>query len=151
MTRFARVDFDTVAPLMPFDKMASQVTGRGEHFEWTAPEHVMHSETPIETRQAAYREKNDPRYVELTGSTFGRLKVIGISASSDHDKRRWVVRCQCGDYEIRKARYIKQCLSGEQEGPAMCMECGYTQRLQRGIHNPKKAAAAAEAIQEAAR
>lgn len=151
MTKFARVDFDTVAPLMPFDKTASQVSARGEIFEYTPPETVLHSDTPIETRQATHREKLDPLFVDMTGIKGGRLTVIGIAASSLPDKRRWVVRCQCGDYEVRRAKIIKSWLAEEFNGYAMCHECGYTQKLLRGQHNEKKAAAAEQAIQEAAK
>lgn len=61
-----------------------------------------------------------------------------MKAASLPDKRRWVVRCQCGGYEVR-------------DGWALCHECGYTQKLLRGQHNAKKAAAAEQAIQEAAK
>lgn len=141
------VDFDTVAPLMPFDKTASQVAGKGEHFEYSPPQDVVRSETPIETRRATPREKLDPGYVDLTGVKVGRLSVIGIAAASSQEKRRWVVRCQCGDYEIRRSKVIRRWMEGENVGGAMCHECGYTQKLLRGEHNEKKAAAAAEAIQ----
>lgn len=151
MSGFSRVDFDTVAPLMPFDKTAGQVAARGESFEYTPPETVVHSETPIETRQATHREKLDPLFVDLTGVKGGRLTVIGIAATSPVDKRRWVVRCKCGDYEVRRAKIIKQWLTEEFNGHAMCHECGYTQKLLRGQHNAKKAAAAEQAIQELAR
>lgn len=148
---YRQVDFDAVAPLMPFDKTASMVTGRGESFEYSPPKDVVHSETPIATRRATPREKLDPEYVDLTGIRAGRLIVMGIDASSPQEKRRWVVRCQCGDYEIRRAKVIKRWLEGENVSSAMCHECGYTQKLLRGEYNPKKAAAAAEAIQEMAR
>lgn len=151
MSGYAKIDFDVIAPLMPFDKTASQVSARGESFEYTLPETVLHSETPIETRQATHREKYDPLFVDLTGVKGGRLTVIGIAASSMPDKRQWVVRCQCGDYEVRRAKIIKGWLTDDFNGHAMCHECGYTQKLLRGQHNEKKAAAAAQAIQEMAR
>jgi hypothetical protein len=135
---------------MPFDKTASMVTSRGEHFEWAPPQNVIHSETPIRLRPATPREVLDPGYVDLTGTKVGRLSVMGIAAFSGQEKRRWVVRCQCGDYEIRRAKFIKACLRGDQRDKATCFECGYTRKLQQGYHNPKKAAAAEEAIQELA-
>lgn len=151
MSRLARIDFDTVAPLMPFDKTASQVAGRGVHFEWEPNREQVHSDLPIKTRQATPRELKDPNYRDLTGAKIGRLRVMGIASFSSQEKRRWVVRCQCGDYEIRRAKFIKACLSGENTDEAMCMSCGYTRKLQQGYHNPKKAAAAAEAIQNSIR
>jgi hypothetical protein len=151
MTRLARIDFDAVAPLMPFDKTAAQVASKGEHFHWEPTGDQLHSELPIRTRQATPREISDPGYVDLTGAQIGRLRVAGIASFSSLEKRRWVVRCQCGDYEIRRAKFIKRCLSGENPVEPMCMECGYTRKLQQGFHNEKKAAAAAEAIQNSIR
>lgn len=45
------------------------------------------------------------------------------------------------------------CVAGDNPGQhePMCDWCSNNERLQRGLHNPKKAAAAAQAIQEAAR
>lgn len=40
----------------------------------------------------------------LIGFRFGYLKVIGLSR---HINGRWVVRCDCGAYEVRKAKAIR--------------------------------------------
>ena len=34
MTRFAQVDMNAVAPLLPGDKVAGRVAARGEHFDF---------------------------------------------------------------------------------------------------------------------
>jgi hypothetical protein len=146
---YRAVSFDTVAPLMPFNKTASMVAGRGEHFEWSPQESQTHSRDPIRTRKAEPSEMAQPTWVDLTGATLGRLRVLGIAELKSRAGANWVVRCVCGSYETRKARFIKACLAGDNPGqhPPMCASCGYTQRLQMGRHHPKKAAAAAEAIQ----
>lgn len=42
--------------------------------------------------------------LNLVGCKVGRLTVIGMARES---KGRWVVRCACGDYEIRTAKAIR--------------------------------------------
>jgi hypothetical protein len=47
--------------------------------------------------------------IDLTGRTFGRMKVIGLYAERNPNlkqKATWVVRCSCGVYEVCKARTI---------------------------------------------
>lgn len=40
----------------------------------------------------------------LTGKRQGRMAVIGLARDIE---ARWIVRCDCGDYEPRKAKAIK--------------------------------------------
>lgn len=154
MTRLARVDFDSVAPLMPSDKVAGRVSSKGEHFDF-APTHPgkVHSAEPLLTRRPTEAELTLPTYTDLTGIKIGRLSVLGVAAEITGNGQKWVVRCVCGLYETRKAKYIKACASGNNPGDTepMCDCCSYTRRLQRGQHNAKKAAAAAEAIQNSIR
>ncbi|MEQ1407755.1 hypothetical protein ABK249_22810 [Neorhizobium sp. Rsf11] len=154
MTRLARVDFDAVAPLLPSDKVAGRVAARGEHFDWKPDlPTTVHSSVPLATRRPTAHELCQPHYTDLTGKRIGRLTVMGVAAEITGNGQKWVVRCVCGAYETRKARSIKSWLVGEWKGDhePMCDCCGYTRRLQMGKFNKKKAAAAAEAIMEAAR
>ncbi|MGO7044368.1 hypothetical protein ACCT07_02855 [Rhizobium johnstonii] len=154
MARLAKIDFDSVAPLYPSDKVAGRVASRGEHFEWTPNQATkIHSADPLAVRRPTENELSRPDYVDLTGSRLGRLMVMGVAAEITGNGQKWVVRCVCGSYETRKARYIKACVAGNNPGSSepMCDACSYTRRLQRGYHNPKKAAAAAEAIQNCIR
>ena len=148
---FHQVDFDTVAPLMPFDKTAGRVVARGEHFEWKPPLSTkIHSADPIPTRRPTAAELTLPSFVNLAGIRFGRLSVLGIATEipSKGNGQRWVVRCVCGAYETRRAKYIKACVAGQNPGEhePMCDWCANTRRLQMGKCDRKKAAAAAEAI-----
>ena len=52
----------------------------------------------------------------LAGLKFGRFIVIGLSSSH---KSRWVVKCACGDYEVRKAKAVKNASNGKD----MCAHC----------------------------
>lgn len=155
MTKFARVDFDAVAPLMPFDTTAGRVAARGESFEWQPTNNHIHSADPIAHRQPIREELANPEFINLTGTRTGRLTVLGVAAEmpSNGNGQRWVVRCVCGAYETRKAKSIKKFLAGEWEADhePMCGWCCNNRRLQRGGFDKRKAAAAAQAIQEMAR
>jgi len=153
MTRLARVDMDAVAPLYPSDKVAGRVAARGEHFEWSPPSTSVHSSDPIPHRAPTAAERAMPEFVDLTGIKSGRLSVLGMAVDVSANGTRWVVRCVCGAYELRRTRYIKACAAGEKTGnnEPMCESCSYTKKLRQGYHNPKKAAAAAEAIQNCIR
>jgi hypothetical protein len=127
-------DFYAVAPLYPSDKVAARVAGRGEHFEFTPPENHTHSDLPIATRAPTPRELSDPFFTNWTGTAIGRFLVTGIMAESPEDHKRWVVRCVCGCYEIRKSKFIKKSV----DKPSllhtpMCGWCAKTRDLQRGI------------------
>lgn len=150
MKGFAHIDFDAVAPLHPSDKVAGRVAARGEHFEWSPAPHHTHSADPIAVRRPSEGELKQASFVDLTGVKVARLTVIGIAAEIvSGNGTNWVVRCVCGSYETRKAKFIKACAAGNNPGEdePMCDWCNKTRKLQRGIHHPKKAAAAAEAIQ----
>lgn len=143
--------FDIIAPLSPFDKTASMVAGKGEHFHWEPfQEGKIHSADPLPVRPPTVQEAGQPCFVDLKGVKIGRFTVQGLSADIVSSRgANWVVRCVCGAYETRKAKFIKACAAGDNpcDPPPMCDSCSYTRRLQKGMHHPKKAAAAAEAIQ----
>lgn len=150
MTGFARVDLNSVAPLFPSDKVAGRVSAKGEHFEW-APNQSgkVHSADPLPVRMPMPQELGQPTFVDLKGQRIGRLTVLGISAAFVSTAgTNWVVRCVCGSYETRKAKYIKACLAGKNpgDGDPMCDWCNKTRKLQLGYSDPKKSAAMAEAI-----
>ncbi|MBB3453918.1 hypothetical protein FHT86_002174 [Rhizobium sp. BK313] len=135
MTRFAQVDLNAVAPLLPGDKVAARVAGRGEHFDFTPSNGKVHSDVPLRARAPSAAEMLMPTFVDLTGTTIGRLKVTGIAVDITSNGTNWVVRCVCGAYETRKARYIKTCASGNNPGQEepMCDWCTKTRKLQKGF------------------
>jgi hypothetical protein len=81
----------------PADKTAAIVVQRGERFESQKKMGGLHWKTQPPTRI------DDWVKVDLTGKRYGRLQVIGLHA---YLKKRWVVRCACGDYEVRSAKAI---------------------------------------------
>lgn len=134
MTRFAQVDMNAVAPLLPGDKVAGRVASRGEHFDFAAPDTHFHSDVPPLLRAATPLERSHPNFTDWTGTAIGRIKVLGLDADKPNGHKRWVVRCVCGSYEHRKSKYIKHCVEGRLPAhDAMCAWCGKTQKLQLGI------------------
>jgi hypothetical protein len=55
---------------------------------------------------------------DLTGSNFGKFTVFGLAAKSSHDGARWVVKCQCGYYELRSTKSVRLARSTD-----MCAWC----------------------------
>src|SRR5690242_129619 len=107
MSRFAQVDMNSVAPLLPGDKVAARVAGRGEHFDFNPDRGKIHSSLPIAWRAPTDADRMIPTFTDLTGTAIGRLKVLGIATEVEVTKgSRWVVRCVCGAYEVRRAKYI---------------------------------------------
>lgn len=142
--KLSRIDMDAVAPLMPHDKTAAVVGGKGVHYEFKPSENAVHSETPLPTRSPSHSDLGKLGQAIITllqGAQTGRLKVIGIAAearANDRERTRWVVRCVCGAYEHRRTSYLRRCVEGgnPDEHEPMCDWCHNTQNLQLGIGKP---------------
>ena len=101
----------------PADRVAGRVLGSGEHYDRIVrdPRHV-HLKSPPELRTTGLQLKDRA----LIGATVGRFTVIGILKEHGRKGRaRWVVRCQCGDYEFRSAKAI----TNPENGGDRCMDC----------------------------
>jgi hypothetical protein len=94
----------------PVDRTAAKVVSKGERHEpfgKAAVAHIFHSEVcPAIVLDKSLRLTS----ANLTGIKFGRFTVIGMSRDikgQENTGGRWVVRCSCGDYEVRTAKAIK--------------------------------------------
>ncbi len=129
-------DWDTVAPLQPLDRVAGQVSSKGEHFEANILPTTVISDVPIPTRNPTVEERKDPGFRDLAGVRMGRLTVKGIAKDikSNNRGQAWVVRCVCGNYEIRRTPAIKQFIQGraKSDDEPCCSWCVHTRRLQQG-------------------
>ena len=65
-----------------------------------------------------------PNAPNFAGVKFGRFTVIGLSRTF---KARWVVRCSCGRFEVRRAKAIK---NPRNSGDA-CDHCRHLEYLKR--------------------
>lgn len=118
---------DAILASVPLDKTAASVTSKGEH--WTPARSVeewhVHSETPLPMKPIPMLDGTKG----LAGAKFGRLTVMGhyTGPKSKNTRARYVVRCACGDYEIRSAKAIRQA-----DPDAACAKCEYQRKLREG-------------------
>lgn len=97
----------------PIDRNAARVTSVGEHYEPRVPKaNLYDSDLPITIAP------RHPRADNLEGRRVGRLTVIGyhgcrLNSKGEVIHHRWVVRCDCGRWSVRKARVIKNPKSKE--------------------------------------
>lgn len=88
-------------------------------------ERDVHTRNPIPTRPFGGGSK------DLTGLKIGRLTVIGLAVQRPKSKKQkgcWVVRCLCGAFEIRKAKYLQNADPTRAE----CKECDHLHQMQLG-------------------
>lgn len=82
----------------PADKTAALVVSRGERHNNTPKVVNEHWDYPPPM-------KRPPKHApQLVGMRCGRLTVVGMHATR---LGAWVVRCDCGDYETRRAKAIR--------------------------------------------
>lgn len=67
----------------------------------------------------------DPNYVNLVGHKIGYFTVIGMLLCPKFDK--WVLRCLCGNYEVRTAKTIKKITDKVDQN--RCQSCLDLERL----------------------
>lgn len=94
---------------VPVDATAARVTGRGEHWE---PKRKVSNTHFTEQPEIRVPDKSELINVksgwhDFRGHNYGRFTVVGIYAGKKANGCSWVVRCLCGDYELRKARAMR--------------------------------------------
>lgn len=109
--------FDRIAASSPINRAAGlAVSGASIHYEpkindaresWDAPPALR----PI-----------PPNVPPLVGRRFGRMVVVGLQAETNG---RWVVRCACGKYEVRRAAAI----NGKYAAVQQCQVCDHLDKL----------------------
>lgn len=74
---------------------------------------------------APYKLRNDPNFKDLSGKKYGRFKCLGLLKNTFN---KWVLRCVCGNYEIRRTTTLNQ--MEKKEHSNRCQKCMDTLRLQ---------------------
>lgn len=123
----------------PIDRMAGQVVqpSRNGRFYVTSQvgQHQLKFKERIAGILASPHTSRVPRHAtDFTGEKFGRLTVISYS----HTKKKrcegnvhyWVVRCACGEYEMRKHTSLNAHAKGA-AGEGMCAHCWHLVQIQR--------------------
>lgn len=103
-------------PLDPINRQAAKVFDKGEQVEVKKSETYLHSRDPIPVVTDKVILNTFTK--DLTGKKRGRFTVIGKARDI---KGRWVVRCSCGNYEVRKAATLTR--EYLQEDTSRCLEC----------------------------
>jgi hypothetical protein len=103
----------------PIDQTASRVISAGTQYDPALKDRGPDQRDPYPTRPL---NQVVPSQRHIIGATFGRMTVIGLSF---HPKR-WVVRCACGTYTLRRAHAI----TNPENAYDCCMEC-YHLRVQK--------------------
>lgn len=120
------VNYDALATSVPLNRSAAVVRdGRSMDVATVTerPPGYVCSDLPLPTREPK-SESTAAGWRDLRGVRFGRMVVVGMSATV---AKRWVVRCSCGRYELRKSATIKDLDRPEAQG--MCFECGHVEKL----------------------
>lgn len=91
----------------PVDTVASRVIQDGEHWEPRIGNLGHDSEFPIPTAHKPRGAK------DMRGVRVGRLTVIGYwgrkaSGKGTAARHRWVVRCDCGAYSVRRVASLQK-------------------------------------------
>lgn len=118
------VNYDALAASTPLNRDAAIARdGRGTHYCVQPPANRVHSDLPLALREIG-PEMLACGFVDLRGIKFGRMTVVGLSADI---AKRWVVRCACGQYEVRKSATIKALDRTAAQG--MCFVCEHGEKL----------------------
>jgi hypothetical protein len=113
---------------LPIDRVAARVVkaARPENLWRPLPKPVSDAvhpgDVPATKPLPASTLRAAPHLADLIGKRRDRLRVVGYAAeqlSARHSDTRWVVRCDCGNYEYRKRifRWLGT------QAPDMCREC----------------------------
>lgn len=113
----------------PINKEAALVTQDGNHEDLNFQPNPQDSELPIPTTQLY-----NYRHYDFTNTRIGRLTVIGYWGRNDSPhsgtaaRHRWVVRCDCGIYSIRREEKIKK-----RNPKDSCSRCKYISELKSRV------------------
>lgn len=99
-------NFERLAGAVPLNGTAAAVRdGSGEHYEGRVPSWHAHWKAP-----PLPEGRFDARFggEDLTGREFGKgMRVIRYHRSRSGLGAQWLVRCSCGDYELRATKAIR--------------------------------------------
>lgn len=111
----------------PIDRTAAAVTCKGVSFTCKLQRDSFISKTPLPLKSIARNNSLDPNFKDFTGLKVGSLTVLGLSR---YQKKRWVVKCICGNYTVRRAKSLSNDLSSNK-----CAECQYIDYIKWRYNN----------------
>lgn len=121
-------DWSRIAAAAPINRTAAVVTSgsRERSDRPLPPKDRWLSHAPPPTIPERYWPARHSGFEDLCGRKLGRLTVVGyLGKQNPKKKARWLVRCTCGDYEVRSAAAIK---AGHDQDDC-CWGCHRVQRM----------------------
>lgn len=128
-------NFDAIAAAAPLDRTASTVRdGSGDMWEPTMKSGQKHWKAPPLPTEPFVAVPGSKWRIDLAGRQLGRLTVIRYHGRSgvSTPEPMWLVRCVCGDYELRRAKSI---INGTEANPC-CLICQANDRLRARASRP---------------
>jgi hypothetical protein len=127
-------DIAEIVKSVPVNRTARNVISKGTHYEPVAKNPETESWfadcPPLFDLSSRYAHtlRSNPDWKDLTGNRYGNVTVVGLSAEK---LNRWVCRCVCGRFVMRKASAIKK--QTESMRPNMCTICNNAHRVRDGL------------------
>lgn len=123
------MNFEFISNSKPVNKTASRILNSGIHYDYDVKNKSYHSENPmpIICKEKIQLLKLNPLFIDFTGYTHGYFKVIGLCRDFN---KRWLVRCSCGDYEIRSTKAIKNHITNN-HSTDRCAKCEDLKRIRK--------------------
>lgn len=124
--------FDAILASAPANATAARVTSKGTHFtpKMNEANHIAHWDAPPKMRKV----DTSTGAPNLVGAKFGRFTVVGCLDDTNGASRKeipikWVVRCACGDYEVRTSRAVRNPANSEDR----CRVCRTFEQRKRDL------------------
>lgn len=121
---------DDIGSRKPINKTAALVTGKGVHFD---------SKKKIVQRHWSVCPKLKPvskGCPDLRGKRVGHFTVVGKYSSRKNRGSMWAVRCDCGDFETRSSKAIKN-VENYGDRCELCRELSHLKRKEVYNRHPK--------------
>ena len=110
--------------MKPINKNAAMAISGGYSFNPNRRVTQVESDNPLKTTGTI------SAHWDLTGMRAGRLTVVGKQPKiGKRGGGKWVCRCDCGRYVVRKAKSIKENIGGMR-----CDECDYLRGMKSKAH-----------------
>jgi hypothetical protein len=118
----------------PVDRVAARVMQGGIHYERQVHETEKHWKDNPPRCIPFVRQTTNPQSVDLTGTRYGRMTVVGylgpVGKTLGKSRKRmglWLVRCACSAFEQRSTRAIKN----PENSDDCCGDCRHLKYLQQ--------------------
>lgn len=124
--------YERIAASAPVNAQAARQLGGGEHWEPSVKLQDYFTERPP-LKAIDKGCLKIPDFIDFTGSTYGRLTVLGLMNKTNGEKTAsWVCRCQCGGYCTRRTKSLRVAMRGGNSFVDRCGRCQYIADLRSG-------------------